>query len=114
VGFRMIPRIYNTEVLGADAWGRGARCSEIPRSLPGVAWVREEDGDLVRVRSAFVPRDEIRAMAAKYGCTPRLASEPEFMPPEFDADATADEEPLVLELVQGEWVDDDEGGNDGR
>lgn len=103
VGFRMVPRIYNNEVLGADAWSRGARCSEIPASMPGVAWIREEDGELTRVRAAYVPRDEVVAMAAKYGRGPMLADEPDLPPaPPFDVDATADEEIPVLELVQGD------------
>jgi hypothetical protein len=49
----------------SGARDRGARCDEIPHSLPGVGYV-EVDGqpEPVRVRFGYVTDDHIRALAA--------------------------------------------------
>lgn len=54
-------------VLGDDAWDNGALCDSIPRSLPGIGYVRMEgQAHSVRVRAAYVTDEEIRAMAREY------------------------------------------------
>jgi DNA segregation ATPase FtsK/SpoIIIE, S-DNA-T family len=52
-------------ILGPGTRDRGARCDEIPHSLPGVGFV-QIDGlpEPVRVRFAFVTDDHIRMLAA--------------------------------------------------
>jgi S-DNA-T family DNA segregation ATPase FtsK/SpoIIIE len=54
-------------VLGDGMYDSGARCDEIPASLPGLAYVkldgRAEPG---RVRSGYVTDDEIKEMADEY------------------------------------------------
>ena len=60
-------------VFSPGARDRGARCDEIPHSLPGVAFV-EVDGqpEPVRVRFAYVTDDHIRALCAGWRPTLRL------------------------------------------
>ncbi|TDO45876.1 S-DNA-T family DNA segregation ATPase FtsK/SpoIIIE [Kribbella sp. VKM Ac-2527] len=54
-------------VLGDDAWDNGALCDSIPRSLPGIGYVRMEgQAHSVRVRAAYVTDNEIRTMARDY------------------------------------------------
>jgi S-DNA-T family DNA segregation ATPase FtsK/SpoIIIE len=105
IGMRLKAPQETTTILGPGARLQGARCDEIGKHEPGIGYTEDAE----RVRAAYVTDADIAAMVAEYAPVRTVPSEPEFMPPEFDADATADEEPLVLELVQGEWVDDDEG-----
>jgi len=62
-------------VLGDGARDRGARCDEIstdPASGAGIGYVRlEADPDPVRVRAAWIPDDDIRAMAIAYAGEPQ-------------------------------------------
>ena len=54
-------------VLGDGARDRGAECDRIPRSLPGVAFMRlESDPDPVRVRLAYVDDDDIAETCQRY------------------------------------------------
>jgi DNA segregation ATPase FtsK/SpoIIIE, S-DNA-T family len=57
-------------VLGAQARERGARCDQIPPSLPGVGYVKV-DGirEPVRVRAGWVTDDDIAAMTAAAAVT---------------------------------------------
>jgi S-DNA-T family DNA segregation ATPase FtsK/SpoIIIE len=105
IGMRLKAPQETTTILGPGARLQGARCDEIGKHEPGVGYTEDAE----RVRAAYVTDADIAAMVAEYAPIRTMPSEPEFMPPEFDADATADEESLVLELVQGEWVDDAEG-----
>jgi S-DNA-T family DNA segregation ATPase FtsK/SpoIIIE len=58
-------------VLGDGARDRGAYCDRIPRSLPGVGYVRlDSDPDPVRVRIAHVTDDDIGDTCAAYGTPP--------------------------------------------
>lgn len=54
-------------VLGDGARDRGARCDEIPESLPGVGFVRV-DGmrEPVRVRASYVSDQQVRALATEF------------------------------------------------
>jgi DNA segregation ATPase FtsK/SpoIIIE, S-DNA-T family len=54
-------------VLGDGARDQGARCDQIPESLPGVGYVRV-DGvrEPMRVRAGWVTDADIAAMAAGY------------------------------------------------
>jgi DNA segregation ATPase FtsK/SpoIIIE, S-DNA-T family len=54
-------------VLGDDARKRGAACEEIPRSTPGVGYVRVEgQAAAVRVRAGWVSDDDIVSLAGQY------------------------------------------------
>jgi S-DNA-T family DNA segregation ATPase FtsK/SpoIIIE len=54
-------------VLGRGARLRGADCSRIPLSTPGVAWVWcDGEPEPVRVRAGWVSDDDIAAMVAAY------------------------------------------------
>ena len=54
-------------VLGGGVRERGARCDEIPESLPGVGYVRVETSpEPLRVRFAYVSDDEIDTMCSLY------------------------------------------------
>lgn len=60
-------------VLGDGARDRGALCDRIPRSLPGVGFVRlDDDPDPVRVRIAWVTDEDIADTCDAYGSTRRL------------------------------------------
>jgi S-DNA-T family DNA segregation ATPase FtsK/SpoIIIE len=51
--------------LGPGTRDRGARCDEIPHSLPGVGFVQVDGvAEPVRVRFAWVTDDHIRMLAA--------------------------------------------------
>jgi S-DNA-T family DNA segregation ATPase FtsK/SpoIIIE len=54
-------------VLGRGARARGADCSRIPLTTPGVGWVWcDGENEPTRVRSAWVSDDDIAAMVAAY------------------------------------------------
>jgi S-DNA-T family DNA segregation ATPase FtsK/SpoIIIE len=54
-------------VLGDGALARGARCHEIPPTLPGVGFVRMEGvAEPVRVRFTYLDDDHIRDLADTY------------------------------------------------
>jgi S-DNA-T family DNA segregation ATPase FtsK/SpoIIIE len=76
VGLRLSESEVVRLVFSPGARDRGARCDEIPHSLPGVGFV-EVDGlpEPVRVRFAYVTDDHIRMLAA--GWRP-LAALPEI------------------------------------
>lgn len=62
-------------VLGDGAWDRGAHCDRIPRTMPGVGYVRlDSDPDPVRVRIAYVSDDDIAGTCDRYAIPdePRL------------------------------------------
>jgi S-DNA-T family DNA segregation ATPase FtsK/SpoIIIE len=55
-------------VLGRGARARGADCSRIPRTTPGIGWVWcDGEHEPTRVRAAWVSDDDIAAMVATYG-----------------------------------------------
>jgi S-DNA-T family DNA segregation ATPase FtsK/SpoIIIE len=76
VGLRLAEADVVRLVFSPGARDRGARCDQIPQSLPGVAFV-EVDGEPepIRVRFAYVTDDHIRMLAA--GWRP-LPVEPEI------------------------------------
>ena len=56
-------------VLGDGARDRGADCSTIPRSLPGVAFVHDDtstDPAPVRVRFSYITDDHIRDLVHEH------------------------------------------------
>lgn len=54
-------------VLGDGMYDAGARCDEIPASLPGLAYVKLDGrAEPARVRAAYVNDDEIKEMADEY------------------------------------------------
>jgi hypothetical protein len=64
IGLRMAEPEQVDMTLSQSARERGARCHDIPLTLPGVAYViREEHPAPVRVRFAHITDDDIRAMA---------------------------------------------------
>ena len=64
-------------VLGQGARDRGARCDQIPESLPGVGYVGIDGvAEPVRVRFAHLTDDDIAAMVADYAPGTRPAVEP--------------------------------------
>ncbi len=55
-------------VLKEGARDRGALADLIPKSLPGVGYVRDDsDAEPIRVRAAYCTDDDIRALAGTYG-----------------------------------------------
>jgi DNA segregation ATPase FtsK/SpoIIIE, S-DNA-T family len=67
VALRLDEPVQVNMVLGDGARDQGARCDQIPESLPGVGYVRV-DGvrEPLRVRAAWVTDTDIVAMAAGY------------------------------------------------
>ncbi|HTY31651.1 hypothetical protein [Mycobacterium sp.] len=54
-------------VLGQGARDRGARCDEIPDSLPGIGYVAEDgSAEMIRVRAFEVTNADIDWLAATY------------------------------------------------
>lgn len=103
VGFRLKAPQETTTILGPGARLAGARCDEIGKHEPGVAYTEDAE----RVRAAYVTNVDIAEMIRLYA--PAAVADGDTEPPPFDAEATADEDGPVLELVQGGPVDDDEG-----
>jgi DNA segregation ATPase FtsK/SpoIIIE, S-DNA-T family len=67
-------------ILGPGARDRGARCDEIPHSLPGVGFVQVDGvAEPIRVRFAWVTDDHIRMLAAGW--------RPPSFPPEIEDEA---------------------------
>lgn len=63
-------------VLGPGARGRGARCEQIPESLPGVGYVGIDGvAEPVRVRFSHITDDHIDALVRAYAPGPRLVPE---------------------------------------
>ena len=67
VALRLDEPAQVTMILGDGARDQGARCDQIPDSLPGVGYVRI-DGirEPIRTRASWVTDDDIAAMAAAY------------------------------------------------
>lgn len=62
-------------VLGSGARDRGARCDQIPESLPGVGYVGIDGvAEPIRVRFSHITDAHIASLVARYG------TEPPFMP----------------------------------
>ncbi|WP_019931511.1 FtsK/SpoIIIE domain-containing protein [Nocardia sp. BMG111209] len=82
IGMKLSEPTQVAMIFGPGAVERGARCTEIPDSTPGVAYV-EQDGssDIIRVRSYLVTDDDIDAIVTAYAPQPR--------PLVIDADDTA-------------------------
>jgi S-DNA-T family DNA segregation ATPase FtsK/SpoIIIE len=65
VGLRVAEADLVRLVFSPGARDRGARCDQIPHSLPGVAYVEvDRQPDPIRVRFAYVTDDHIRMLAA--------------------------------------------------
>jgi S-DNA-T family DNA segregation ATPase FtsK/SpoIIIE len=66
-------------VLGKGARQRGADCSRIPLTTPGIGWVWcDGESEPTRVRAGWVTDDDIAAMVAAYTAgTPTTASAPD-------------------------------------
>ena len=61
-------------ILGPGTRDRGARCDQIPHSLPGVGFVQVDGiAEPVQVRFAFVTDDHIRMLARRVATTPLRA-----------------------------------------
>lgn len=69
-GLRLAEREEVPMVLGEGAVRRGAACHKIPRSQPGVGYVRGEDDRILRVRAGFVTDAMLRQANDLYA-TPR-------------------------------------------
>jgi S-DNA-T family DNA segregation ATPase FtsK/SpoIIIE len=73
VGLRLTESEQVHLIFGAGARDRGARCDQIPHSLPGVGFVLIDGiAEPVRVRFAYVTDDHIRMLAAGWRRLPVL------------------------------------------
>jgi S-DNA-T family DNA segregation ATPase FtsK/SpoIIIE len=73
-------------ILGPGARDRGARCDQIPHSLPGVGFVQIDGvAEPVRVRFAWVTDDHIRMLAAGWRPLPLQAEIEDDPEPDKDA-----------------------------
>lgn len=90
IGLRLSEAGQIAMILGQGAAERGARCTEIPASTAGVAYV-EHDGstELGRVRSFWVSDDDITRIVDTYAPTPPDISA--VIDPDFDPDDLGDE-----------------------
>jgi S-DNA-T family DNA segregation ATPase FtsK/SpoIIIE len=87
IGLAMVEPEQTDLVLGRGARLRGADCSRIPLTTPGIGWVWcDGENEPVRVRAGWVSDADIAAMVAAYSSG---ASEP-------DAD---DEAQVVIDLT---------------
>ena len=76
VALRLSEADHVALVLGQGARDRGARCDQIPESLPGVGYVGIDGvAEPVRVRFAHLTDDDIAAMVAEYAPGSRPAVE---------------------------------------
>jgi S-DNA-T family DNA segregation ATPase FtsK/SpoIIIE len=74
IALRLGEAIEVDMVLKEGARDRGALADQIPMSLPGVGYVREDGNpDPIRVRAAYCTDDDIRATAAAYAYGSRRA-----------------------------------------
>lgn len=101
IGMRLKAPQETTTILGPGARLMGAQCEMIGKHEPGVGYTEDAE----RVRAAYVTDADIAAMVRDYRPIRSVASDTES--PAFDAEATADEEIPVLELVQGGLADDE-------
>lgn len=66
IALRLREREEVAMVLSDGAVAAGAWCHKIPRTTPGVGYALTEDGEISRVRCAYVPDDMIRALAVHF------------------------------------------------
>jgi S-DNA-T family DNA segregation ATPase FtsK/SpoIIIE len=69
IGLAMVEADQTDLILGKGARQRGADCSRIPLTTPGIGWVwcdGQAEAQLIRVRAAYVSDDDIAAMVAAY------------------------------------------------
>lgn len=94
IGLRLSEGGQVPMILGQGAAERGARCTEIPASTPGVAYV-EHDGstELGRVRAFWVSDSDIARIVDTYAPTPPDITT--VIDPDFDPDDLGDEELLA-------------------
>jgi len=95
-------------VLGDGARDQGAVCDGIPRSLPGVGYVRV-DGvrEPTRVRASKIDDDDIAAMVTQYPAPrPELDGEALFQAAEHDVDGE------IIELPTARDKDEPEGNGE--
>lgn len=77
VGLRLKDRVETAMMLGDGAVESGALCHQIPRSLPGVAYVgSEEFAHPIRVRAFYADDDAIRSVARQYAAPERVEIPP--------------------------------------
>lgn len=82
-GLRLREREEVAMVLSDGAVHAGALCHKIPLGMPGVGYVLDEEGRVVRVRVGYVPDAMIRALAARFPAPrqdPVLVPEPDQNP----------------------------------
>jgi len=89
-------------VLGDGAHDQGALCDKIPRSLPGVGYMRVEGvREPTRVRAGHVKDDDIATMVATYPAPrPGLNGEQLFQAAEHDVDGEIIELPTARDNEQ--------------
>ncbi|PPH67647.1 FtsK/SpoIIIE domain-containing protein [Rathayibacter rathayi] len=67
IGLRLRDAMETAMVLGEGMREKGARCHQIPSTLPGVAFVAPDNGgDPIRVRAGYASDEVIRYTAARY------------------------------------------------
>ncbi len=92
VGLRMVDPDQVDMVLGAGARNHGARCDQIPESLPGVGYVGLDGvAEPVRVRFAYLTDTDIQMMVDRYSPQLRAVSDAPRAPAEL-GDMAADDE----------------------
>lgn len=71
IALRMSEQTQMAMVLGQGARDRGARCDEIPDSLPGVGYVAEDGtAEPKRVRAFHVTDNDVKQLATRYRPAP--------------------------------------------
>lgn len=66
IGLRLNGSEEAAMILSHDAVRSGARCQDIPRTMPGVGYVLDETGQVTRVRAAYTSDDAIREAAQRW------------------------------------------------
>jgi S-DNA-T family DNA segregation ATPase FtsK/SpoIIIE len=90
IGLALVEAEQTDLVLGRGARQRGADCSRIPLSRPGVAWVWcDGEREPTRVRASWVSDNDIAAMALTYPAPTGVGSVTALDRPATDADEDA-------------------------
>lgn len=79
IGLRLREPAETTMVLGEGALMAGAKCHQIPRSLPGVGYITPGDGGPpINVRAGYVSDEAIKLAAARFSAPkPSMVAEPQ-------------------------------------
>lgn len=76
VGMRLAERVQTAMLFGENS---GVLCEQISRTEPGTAYVRDEQGDIIKTRARWTSDKRIRQIAKRHAAPPMPDTDPQIV-----------------------------------